>query len=81
MELKQVKINDVVYDLPKDKNFLYEQETPASVWTIQHNLGKYPSVTLLDTGGVVMLGDIKHIDMSTVEITFVTEITGKALLN
>jgi hypothetical protein len=81
MELKQVKINGVVYDLPKDKNFLYEQETPASVWTIQHDLGKYPSITLLDADGVIMLGDIKYVDMETVEITFATEITGKALLN
>lgn len=81
MEIKQININGTVYDLPKDKNFLYEQEIPSAVWTIQHDLGKYPSITLLDADGVIMFGDIKYVDMEIVEITFATEITGKALLN
>jgi hypothetical protein len=81
MEIKQIRINGVIYDLPKDKNLMYEQTTPSKVWTIVHNLDKFPSINLLDANGVIMFADIKYVDMSTVEITFATEVTGKALLN
>lgn len=81
MELKQIKIGDTIYDLPKDRHLMYEQSTPEQVWTIVHNLDKYPSINLLDENGVIMFADIKYVDMSTVQISFATPVIGRALLN
>ena len=33
-----------------DKTFNFTQGSPSATWTIQHNLGKFPSATIVDTG-------------------------------
>ena len=33
-----------------DKTFVFTQAVPSLVWSIQHNLGKFPSVSVVDTG-------------------------------
>lgn len=42
------------------KIFKYVQTTPSDTWTIQHNLGYKPSVTVIDSAGSVLFGDIEH---------------------
>ena len=33
-----------------DKHYLHTQGTAQAVWVVNHNMGKYPSVTVLDSG-------------------------------
>jgi hypothetical protein len=40
--------------------FVYQQSTPSTVWTINHNLGYKPSVELLDSGSQEIDGDVAH---------------------
>lgn len=40
--------------------YVHTQSTPASTWTINHNLGYRPAVELLDTGSQEIDGDIAH---------------------
>lgn len=61
--------------------YVFEILTPQSEWIIEHNLGKYPSVTLTDNDGNVFFGNIQYLDLNTVKITFKKAITGKAFLN
>ena len=37
-----------------DKTFEFDQGQPALVWTIQHNLNKFPSVSVVDTSNTVV---------------------------
>ncbi len=64
-----------------DKNYIYTQTIPAAVWTVSHGLGKYSSVTILDSAGTEVIGEVKYIDLNTVQITFSSEFSGKAILN
>jgi len=64
-----------------DKNFIFEQATASVKWTIEHSLGKYPSVTILDASGEEVVADVKHTDENTLEINFVEALSGKAILN
>ena len=34
-----------------DKNFVFTQSVAAAKWEIQHNLDKYPSVSIVDSAG------------------------------
>ena len=61
--------------------YIHEQETPASVWTIQHNLGRYPSVTVVDTAGTEMVGDVQYVNENSVILTFRGTFSGTAYLN
>lgn len=55
---------------------------PASVWTIPHPLGRFPSVTIVDSGGIVVAPqEVKYLNQSTIQVTFASAFAGKAYLN
>lgn len=56
--------------------------TPArSVWNINHGMGKRPSVTVIDTAGSVVQGEITYIDDNNLTLTFSAAFKGTAYLN
>ena len=61
--------------------FIYEQATATSVWEIQHNMKKYPSVTIIDSANNEVMGAIEYIDNNNLRITFNGAFGGKAYLN
>lgn len=67
--------------IKEDKTFVYTQATAAAEWSIAHNLDKYPIVSIVDTGGNVVVGDIIYIDADHVKIKFNAAFAGKAYLN
>lgn len=56
-------------------------ELSGTIWEIEHNLGKYPSVTVVDTANNVIYGEILYIDTNNVKVTFSADVTGRAYLN
>lgn len=67
-----------------DKNFVFEQSTPSTTWTIEHNLGKRPSVTVVDSAGTAVLGQVTYDTddpLNKVTVTFSAEFSGTATLN
>lgn len=64
-----------------DKTFVYNQVTSSDVWEITHDLDKYPAVTVVDSGGTVVIGEIVYIDKNNIRITFTSAFSGKAYLN
>ena len=63
------------------KTFVFEQGFASSEWVINHNLDKYPSITLVDTAGTIFIGQVVYNDFDncTVKINGATK--GKAYLN
>ena len=61
--------------------FIFNQNTVATVWNIQHNLGKFPSITVIDTGDTVVAGEYIYIDNNNVQLNFSAAFAGKAYLN
>jgi hypothetical protein len=61
--------------------FEYSQVAPATVWNVTHNLGKFPSITVIDTGDTVVVGEYQYINNNTVTLTFSAAFAGKAYLN
>lgn len=64
-----------------DRYFHHQQITPSTVWTINHNMGKYPSVTVIDSAGSVVEGAVEHINEYTLKIYFSAAFGGDAYLN
>ena len=64
-----------------DKNYVYEQLIADNVWNISHSLNKFPSVTIVDSGGNEVIGEIEYINQNQCMITFSSPFTGKAFLN
>lgn len=61
--------------------YVHNQLTPATTWTIAHGFGQWPSVTVVDSGGNVVVGGIDYVDANTVQLTFSAAFGGKAFLN
>lgn len=62
------------------KRNIYIQEAASSTWTISHNLGGYPSVTVVDSAGTVVVGEVTYNSSSSVTVAFQSAFSGKAYL-
>lgn len=58
----------------------YDQTVPSDAWTVQHNLGRFPSVTVVDSAGTTVMGDVQYLDENNISIGFSSPFTGKVYL-
>jgi hypothetical protein len=65
----------------KDKHYKHVQNLSSSTWTINHDLEKLPSVTVVDSAGSTVIGDIDYVNTNTLTITFSGSFSGEAYLN
>ena len=64
-----------------DKNFVFNQAVASATWTVQHNLNKFPSCTMVLSTGQQGYGDVTFIDENNLTITFASAESGKAYIN
>lgn len=64
-----------------DKTYIFNQVTPSTLWVIQHNLNKYPSVTSVNSNNVVYYGNVVYVDANNLTVEFSAGFSGKAYLN
>lgn len=64
-----------------DKTYIHTQFVASASWTVQHNLNKFPSVTVVDSAGTYVIGEITYNDMNTLTITFSGAFSGKVFCN
>lgn len=62
-------------------SYVHTQNTPDSIWVITHNLGQFPSVTVVDSGENVVIGDIEYTSSNELKLKFNGSFSGKAYLN
>lgn len=62
-------------------SYFHDQVSPSATWTINHNLGFRPNVSAFDSGGSEVEGDIQHVDVNTLILTFNAAFGGKATLS
>ena len=60
--------------------YIHTQASPATTWTINHNLGYRPSVELLDSGSQEIDGDISHPTVNQTVVTLNPATAGLARL-
>lgn len=74
-----------IYPVPAassgDLNFTYNQIAASASWNITHNLGKNPSVSIVDSGGNWVVGDVLYINNNELTINFNSAFSGTAYLN
>jgi hypothetical protein len=62
-------------------NFTFEQQTPSASWSITHNLGYRPAVTVQDYGKIILEGELNHITANNLTVKFSEAISGYAYLS
>lgn len=64
-----------------DKTYVFSQNVPATTWYVQHNLNKYPSVSIVDSGNNMVIGNVTYIDTNNLTIDFSAAFSGQAYMN
>ena len=84
------KIGHVVLDYPdintspvNHVKYVHTQSTVSNDWTITHNLGYFPNVTILDNENPprIIEADIRYLNTSSVRIIMNTSMSGTAYLS
>ncbi len=61
--------------------YVHTQATASSEWLVNHNLNKFPSVTVIDSAGDELLAGINYISQNSLTVSFSQATTGKAVCN
>lgn len=65
----------------RTNTYVHEQAIASATWEINHNLGRYPSVTVVDSAGDKVETLTHYVDENNVRLEFTAEFGGKAYLN
>lgn len=86
-------ITNVIYPAPLSINVLtegsvlpplayhHQQFTASNTWVIHHNLNFNPNVTVVDSAGTNVEGEIRYTDLNTVTLSFQAAFAGDAYLS
>ena len=66
--------------------YIHEQATPADTWNVTHGFGREVSVTIYNTSGKEILGDVEKVDDNSLTIKFyyanaLVAVAGKAVVS
>lgn len=65
---------------PPIPDYIHTQIAASKVWEITHSLNKYPTVTIIDSGGTIVIGEVVYIDQNRVTVSFSAAMSGTASL-
>ena len=72
------QVLNLVY--PIAARHIHTQGTPSTVWTIDHALSGFPSVTVVDSSKTVVFGEVSYTSMAQVVVNFTAAFSGYAYL-
>jgi hypothetical protein len=61
-----------------DAYYRHVQGVAAAIWTVVHNLGKFPSVSIVDSTGTTVYGTVHYDSTSQVTLSFSGAFGGEA---
>jgi hypothetical protein len=67
--------------LSQVSTYIHEQLVPSTTWIIQHNMNSYPTVTVVDSAGTVVVGNVTYDSKNRVTVEFTASFSGSAYLN
>lgn len=63
------------------ETYVHSQISPSAIWTVVHNLDNFPSVSIVDTANMNIIGDVEYTNSNELVIKFQNDFSGKAYLN
>jgi hypothetical protein len=75
------EIHAAVNTLETTQTYVHTQSLPSATWTITHNLGRKPAVTVVDSADSVVVGFVQYLSLNSVQVTFSGGFSGLCYLN
>ena len=79
--ISATSVQAAIEEVRNESKYTHTQESPSATWTITHNLGWRPNVTVVDTSETVCFGDILYNSDNQLTATFAQSFGGKAYLS
>lgn len=76
----QVVVRLVGPQYASTRRYVFSQSSPSNIWSITHGLGGRPSVTVVDSAGTMVIGEVTYISDSQVTVEFTAPFSGYAYL-
>lgn len=79
-----IKILDLLTGqvIVEDKYYVHTQGVASSTWTVNHNLGKFPSVRAVDSAGTsIPIIEVSDTDINTCVLSLAFSASGKVFCN
>lgn len=67
--------------LEQGSSYIHYQGSASAVWTITHNLNRYPAVTIVDSALTQVEGDITYNSLNQCTVEFSAPFSGSAFCN
>jgi hypothetical protein len=77
----QAPSQTIDFVIPVGGSYIHTQNSPATTWTVVHNLGFFPNVTVSDSAGTILEGQVEYPNVTTIVLTFSAAFSGKAYLS
>jgi hypothetical protein len=61
------------------EEYVHNQAIPSAAWIIEHNLGGYPSITVIDSANSQVEGDVVFDSTNQITVSFSSAFSGKAV--
>lgn len=82
-ETKKITVSELVANsgASTDKNHVHNQISSSSSWVVNHGLNKFPSVTIVDSAGTTVVGEVVHNSNMQATLVFSAPFSGQAFFN
>ena len=81
LNLNMASGSTISVEINTDKTYYHNEGIPSSSWSVNHGLGKYPSVTIINSVNDVVEGHIDYVDLNNIILTFSAAFSGDAIFN
>ena len=78
VEQPPIVINEVAFP---SVAFNHQQGVSSDTWTIRHNLNFYPNVTVVNSAGTIVEGEITYTNKNSLVLNFQSAFSGNAYLS
>lgn len=76
-----VALGDFVRVGSSTSGYVHVQRKSSALWEICHHMNKFPSVTVVDSAGTVVVGEVRYEGRNKLVVEFSHVFSGKAYLN
>jgi hypothetical protein len=77
----QTDLWTILQTLTIQTNYVHDQQVASAAWVVVHNMGKKPSVSIVDTADDEVIGRVVYNSNNQLTISFSSPTSGKAYLN
>lgn len=71
-------LKEVLLEMANGRHYRHDQMVPSASWVITHGLGRVPAISVIDSAGDLVVGDVSVIGLDVVQIDFSGPFSGTA---